>query len=91
MPIKKNTRCKWFSDYYCLNTKICEVENKIPNTSCLVSTNILNTKISEVENRILDNLKYITTQKINKLTQASAYENQGHATTTRFVTKFEAI
>ena len=35
-----------------MNTKISEVENKIPNTSNLVTTNVLNTKISEVENKI---------------------------------------
>ena len=38
-----------------LNTKISQVENKIPNYSNLVTTNILNTKISEVENKIPDN------------------------------------
>ena len=50
------------------NTKISEVENKIPNTSNLVTTTVLNTKISEVENKIHDNFKYITTQEFNKLT-----------------------
>ena len=45
-----------------LNTKISKVENKIRDTSGLVTTTILNTKISEVENKILDNSKYITTQ-----------------------------
>ena len=34
-----------------LNTKISEVENKIPDTSSLVTTTILNTKITEVENK----------------------------------------
>ena len=37
-----------------LNTKICEVENKTPNTSSLVNTTVLNTTISEVENKIAD-------------------------------------
>ena len=32
-----------------LNTKISEVENKIPNCSGLVITAVLNTKISEVQ------------------------------------------
>ena len=50
-----------------LNTKISEVENKIPNTSILVTTTVLNIKISEVENKILHNCKYITTQEFNKL------------------------
>ena len=45
-----------------LNTAISELENKIMDTSCLLTTTISNTKISEVENRIPDNSKYITTQ-----------------------------
>ena len=51
-----------------LRTKISEVENKIPDTSSIVTTSVLNTKISEVENKILDLAKYITTQEFNKLT-----------------------
>ena len=51
-----------------LNSKISEVENKIPDTSGLVTTTVLNTKISEVENKISDSSKYITTQEFNKLT-----------------------
>ena len=51
-----------------LKTKICEVENKIPNTSSLVTTTVLNTKISEAENKIPDHSKYITTPEFNKLT-----------------------
>ena len=51
-----------------LNTKISEVENKITNTSNLVTKSVLNTKISEVENKMSDNSKYITTQECNKLT-----------------------
>ena len=35
-----------------LNTKISEVENKIPDTSSLV---VLNTKVSAVENKIPNN------------------------------------
>ena len=31
-----------------LNTKISEVENKIPENSSLVTANVLNSKISEV-------------------------------------------
>ena len=45
-----------------LNTKISEVENKIPNTSSFVTTSVLNTNVSEVENKIPDNSTYITTQ-----------------------------
>ena len=48
--------------------KISDVENKITNTSSLVTTTVLITKIIEVENKILDNAKYITTQDFNKLT-----------------------
>ena len=51
-----------------LNTKISEVENKIPDTSSLVTTTVLNKKISEVENKIPDHAKYITTQEFNNLT-----------------------
>ena len=52
-----------------MNTKITEVENKIPNTrSGLVTTTVLNTKISEVENKIPNHNKYITTPEFNKLT-----------------------
>ena len=51
-----------------LNTKIIEVENKIPDTtSRLVTTTVLNSKIGEVENKIPDHAKYITTQIFNKL------------------------
>ena len=50
-----------------LNTKITEVENKIPDTSSLVTTTILNTKINEVENTIPDHAKYITTQEFINL------------------------
>ena len=46
-----------------LNTKISEVENKIPNTSGLVTTTVLNTKSNEVENKSPDHAKYITTQE----------------------------
>ena len=51
-----------------LNTKISEVENKLPNISSLLTAIVLNTKISEVENKTSDNSTYITTHKFNKLT-----------------------
>ena len=51
-----------------LNTKLSKVENKIPETSSLVTTAVLNTKFSEVKNKIPDRAKYITTQEFNKLT-----------------------
>ena len=51
-----------------LNTKISEVENKIPNTSSLTTTTVLNTKLGEVEKKNLDHTKYNSTQEFNKLT-----------------------
>ena len=42
-----------------LNTKISEVENKIPNT---------NTKINEVENKISNHAKFIFIPEFNTLT-----------------------
>ena len=47
-----------------LNTKISKVDNKIPNTSSLVTKTALNTKINEVENKIPDHAKHITTQEL---------------------------
>ena len=44
-----------------LNTKISEVENKIINTSSLVTTTVHNTKISAVENKIPNHDKYVAT------------------------------
>ena len=62
----KNTTYEWFTTV--LNTKIRKVENKIPNTSKLVTSAVLNTKIRKVENKIPDNSKYVTTQNFNKVT-----------------------
>ena len=64
----KNTRYSGLETTAVLNTKISEVESKIPNTSSLVTTNVLNTKINEVDNKTLDHAKYITTQQFYKLT-----------------------
>ena len=50
-----------------LNTKISEVENKMPDTRSLVTTTVLNTKIGKEENKILDHAKYITTPEFNKV------------------------
>ena len=41
-----------------LNTKISEVENKIPDTNGLVTTTVFNTKIKEVESNIPDHATY---------------------------------
>ena len=49
-----------------MNTKISKVDNKIPNTSSLVTATVLSTKISEVENIIPDHAKYIATQEHSK-------------------------
>ena len=54
-----------------MNTKISEVENKIPNTSILVTRTIYNTKVNEVEKKIPDHAKYTTTEEFNKLTTES--------------------
>ena len=50
-----------------LNSKISKVENKISDTSSLVTTTVLNIKIEEVENKIPDHAKYFTTPGFNKL------------------------
>ena len=39
-----------------LNTRISEVENKMPNTSNLVTPTVLGTKFGKVENKIPDPL-----------------------------------
>ena len=44
-----------------------ELRKKIPDTSSLVTTNVLNTNIGEVEDKIANNSKYITNQEFNKL------------------------
>ena len=41
---------------------------QIPDTSSLVTTNVLNIKIVEVENNIPDHAKHITTLEFNNLT-----------------------
>ena len=46
-----------------LNTKLTEVENKIPDTSSLLTKTVPNKKIGEVENKIPDHAKYIATQE----------------------------
>ena len=51
-----------------LNTKITKVENKIPNTSTLVTAKVLNTKISEVQNKTHNHYKYISTIAFSTLT-----------------------
>ena len=51
-----------------MNTKISEVENKIPDTSTLVTTTVLNTNIGENDSKISGHAKYITTPEFNKLT-----------------------
>ena len=57
-----------------LNTKISEVESKIPGTSGLVTTTVLNTNISEVANKIHGYAIYIATQEFNKLTAENGTE-----------------
>ena len=50
-----------------MNTEISKIENNTPDTSSLVTTNVLNTEDSEIDNKIPDNSKYIATQEFNKL------------------------
>ena len=52
-----------------LNTKIIEAENKIPDTSSLVT--VFDTKISEVQNKISNHDNYITSPEFNKWTAES--------------------
>ena len=54
-----------------LKMKIEDVENKISDTSSLVTTAVLNAKIIEVENKIPNDNKYITSPEFNKLTAES--------------------
>ena len=66
-----------------MKTKISEVENKIPDTSSLVTTTILNTKNSKFENKIPNYVEYISTPEFNKLTAQSIAERlkQGNLVT----------
>ena len=52
-----------------LNTKIKNIENKIPDKSSLVTATVLNTKTVEVEIKILDNSIYITFHNFHKVTE----------------------
>ena len=45
-----------------VNAKSSEVENKITNTSILVTTTVLKAKVSEAQIKVLDQSKYITIQ-----------------------------
>ena len=40
-----------------VNTKVSEIEKKVPDASNLVTTIVLNTKISDTEHKIPDNSK----------------------------------
>ena len=50
-----------------LNTKLSKIENKIPDTSNLVTATVLNIKTNEVKIKISSHDKYITTPEFNKL------------------------
>ena len=47
--------------------KINEFENKIQNTTSLVTITVSNTEISEVENKIPDNSKHIASHEFHRL------------------------
>ena len=51
-----------------LNTKNSEVENKIPDTSSLVTATVFNTKNGKVEDKISEHAKYFANQVFNKFT-----------------------
>ena len=51
-----------------LDTKVGEVENKIVNSSSLVTKTFLLLKYVKLRINFLDHAKYITTQDFNKLT-----------------------
>ena len=50
-----------------MDTKIGEVENKIPDTSTSVTTTVLNTKFNEAENKLPVHVKYFTISEFKKL------------------------
>ena len=52
-----------------LDRELSEFENKIPNTSSLVTTTVMNTKISEVENKIPNHDKYITAPEFKSIAE----------------------
>ena len=51
-----------------MTTEISEVENKILDTSSLVTATVLSTNIGDVEKTIPDLAKYISPYEFNKLT-----------------------
>ena len=51
-----------------MNTKVYKTENKIPNTSKLVTAAVLNTKINKIKIKISAYAKYITTHESKRLT-----------------------
>ena len=71
------------------NTNNSEVEDKILNTSSLVTTTVLNTKISEVENEIPDHAIFTTTPYFNKSTARLKEANL--VTKTDFCNKLTSI
>ena len=77
MLIKKKTDTSSLVTTTVLNTKVSEVESKIPNTSNVSDYSCFQYKtlVSEFENKIPDNSKYITTQEFNKLTTENLARN----------------
>ena len=58
----------------CFEYKNSEVQNKIPDTSSLVTATVLNTKFSEVENKTPDTSSLVTTTVLN--TKISEVDNK---------------
>ena len=61
------------------NTNITEVENKVRDTSSLVTTAVLNTKIGEIEHKMTDHTNCIPIQEFNKLTGENFKERLNQA------------
>ena len=66
--LAKIFQTKYYDQDCTLIHKINTTQNKIPDTSGLVTTTVLNIKLNEVENKIPNPDKYIATRRFNKLT-----------------------
>ena len=66
--LAKIFQTKYYDQDCTLIHRINTTQNKIPDTSGLVTTTVLNIKLNEVENKIPNPDKYIATRRFNKLT-----------------------
>ena len=58
-----------------MEKKIGDIDNKVPDASCLVTTTVLNTNFREIENKNLGSSKYIAFQEFNELTSWFSEQN----------------